>query len=151
MSSPATQPPSRALTTTLGVLAAIASFAVLAALFQAAGGGAPEDVRHETALKKKADLQKEQQALLEKYGLAGNPDAVFAKALDGIKARKESTSKVVVPGSKTALAQAAAATPAPAPAPAAAAPAAKAPEAKPAEPKAPEAPKVTPPTPPAPA
>jgi translation initiation factor IF-2 len=143
MSSTATQPPSRALTTTLGVLAAIASFAVLAVLFQWAGGGAPEDTRHEQALQKKADLQKEQQALLVKTGIAGNTEAVFAKALESIKTRQQGASKIVVPGSKTALEQAAAA--APAPAPAAAAPAAdkKAPEA----PAAAPAPAPTPVTP----
>lgn len=159
MSSPTSSKPSSALTVLLGTLAAFASFAVIAALLQATAGGKADDPLVAERLQKKEDVAKEQTALLEKYGLAGDSSAVIAKSLEQIKVRKVGVTTQVVPGSPTALKAAAAApapdaaapapaTPATAPVPAASTPAAPAPST-PAAP-APAAP-VTPPPVPAPA
>ncbi|MFZ4596275.1 MAG: hypothetical protein ACOYOF_18600 [Verrucomicrobiaceae bacterium] len=90
-----------------GTLAAFASFAVIAALLQVTAGGKPLDVTSADRLKKKDEVAKEQAALLEKYGLLGDPSAVFAKAEAHLKSRKVTTTTQVVPGSATALKQAA--------------------------------------------
>jgi hypothetical protein len=151
MSSPSTSKPSGALAVFLGTLAAFASFAVIAALLQALAGGKAADPTVADRLKNKEDVAKEQAALLEKGGLAGDPSAVFAKSLDQIKTRKVGVTTLMVPGSPTALkaaapapAEPAPATPAPAapgaPAPATPAPAAPAPATPAPAPAAPTTP-----------
>ncbi len=140
MSQSTTQPQSSALSIFVGTLAAFAFFAVITALFQNYYGGKPEDPNREVRLQNKADIAKDQAALVEKYGLKGDSPAVFEKAQTVIQGRKVSATTQVVPGSPTALKQAAAAAPAPAAAPpaapvpatpAAAAPATPAPAAAP--------------------
>lgn len=152
MSSPTPPTPSRSLSIFLGTLAAFASFAVVIAIAEAGFGGAADDANHQERVQMKLDLNKEQDALLEKYGLKKDPDSVIAKVVDSIKGRKVSTTTQVVPGSPTALkGQAPAVTPEAAPKPEAAAPT-PAPEAsKPAEPAAPAPAPAAPaePTPPA--
>lgn len=108
----------------LGMVAAFASFALVAAILQVLAGGRPSDPLSELRLKNKAEIAAAQSALLKKSGLADQPDAVIAKAVTQIAMRKLETSKVVVPGSPTAIKQAA-------PAPAPAAPAKPAPAAAP--------------------
>jgi hypothetical protein len=115
MSSQPPNPTSRPWSIFVGVLAAFASFAVVAAILQAVAGGKPADPTVAERLKKKADVAAEQNALIEKYGLKSNADAVFTNAVTQIKLRKVETTTTVVPGSPTAIKQAAAA-PAPAPA-----------------------------------
>lgn len=110
---------SSALSVFLGTLAAFATFAVLTALLQGLAGGTPDDPTVAERLQKKEDVAKEQAALLDKYGLAGDSGAVFAKSAEQIKARKVGVTTQVVPGSPTALKAAAAAAPPPAAAPAA--------------------------------
>lgn len=160
MSSSTTSNPSRPQSVLMGTLAAFASFAVIAAILQMVAGGRPEDPTRADRLRKKEDVAKEQGALLEKYGLSGDPKAVFAKVEPQIKARKVSATTQVVPGSPTALKQAAApapVTPAPSatppaapPAPTPAAPASPPATSSPAPAPAPAAP-ATPPAPGAPA
>ena len=115
MSDPAPHPPSRGPLITLGALAAFASFAVIAAILQTCAGGKPSDPQSEVRLKNKAEIAEAQSALLKKSGLADNADAVIAKSVEQIGTRKLEVSKVVVPGSPTAIKQSA---PAPAPVPA---------------------------------
>ncbi|CAN5664085.1 hypothetical protein BH11VER1_BH11VER1_16820 [soil metagenome] len=122
MSQSTTQPQSSALSIFVGTLAAFAFFAVITALFQNYYGGKAVDPGSAIRLENKANIAKEQDALIEKYGLKGDSTAVFEKAQAGIKSRKVSTTTQVVPGSPTALKQAAA-VPAPAAAPAATTPA----------------------------
>jgi hypothetical protein len=148
MSSPVPPTPSRSLSLFMGILAAFASFAVLAAVLQFIAGGKPGDERTPLRLQNKADITKEQSELVAKYGLSSDSAPVISKALEQIKIRKPVASNQVVPGSPTALKAMAA----PAPAPAAttpAAPVSPAP-APPAVPPAP-APAPAPPTVPAPA
>jgi hypothetical protein len=148
MSDTANHTPSRGPLITLGALAAFASFAVIAAILQAYAGGKPADPLSEVRLKNKAEIAEAQLALLKKSGLADNPDAVIAKALGSIAARKPETSKVVVPGSATAIKQSAPAPVAPAPAPVTPAPAPVAPAPAPVAPApAPVAPAPAPVTP----
>ena len=116
MSDPAPHPPSRGPLITLGALAAFASFAVIAAILQTCAGGKPSDPQSEVRLKNKAEIAEAQSALLKKSGLADNAEAVIAKSVAQLGTRKLEASKVVVPGSPTAIKQSA---PAPAPAPAA--------------------------------
>ena len=113
MSDPAPHTPPRAPLVLLGVLAAFASFAVIAAVLQTYAGGRPSDPLSEVRLKNKAEIAEAQLALLKKSGLADNADAVIAKAVGQIGMRKLEASKVVVPGSPTAIKQS---VPAPAPA-----------------------------------
>lgn len=120
MSSATTNKPPGALSVFLGTLAAFASFAVITAVLQATAGGKPADPASGERLQKKEDVAKEQHALLDKYGLEGNPSPVFAKSLEQLKTRKPAATTQVVPGSPTALKAASA----PAPAPAAPSPAA---------------------------
>lgn len=143
MSQSTTQPQSSALSIFVGTLAAFAFFAVVTALVQNIYGGKAVDPGSATRLETKANVAKEQDALVEKYGLKGDSTAVFEKAEAIIKNRKVTATTQVVPGSPTALKQAAPAaapapaTPAPAPAPAAPvtpAPAASAPVPAPAAP-----------------
>ncbi len=132
MSNPTSSTPSRTLSVFLGTLAAFASFAVIAAVLQAVAGGKAADPMSADRLQKKADVAKEQDALIEKYGLKGDASAVFAKARELIKVRKAAVTTQVVPGSQTALKAAAAPVPAPAAvAPTAAAPATPAPAVTP--------------------
>lgn len=126
MSESAPQTNSRGPAIIVGTLAAFASFAVIAAVIQAVAGGRPADPLTAKRLEFKAEIAGAQSALLAKYGLADKADAVIAKSIDQIQARKIETSKVVVPGSPTAIKQSAAA-PAPAPAPGAPAPTAATP------------------------
>ena len=123
MSTDSTYSPSRGPAVFVGILAAFASFAVIAALLQAIAGGKPADPTSAKRLENKAAVAKEQNDLLVKYGLAGaGADAVIAKAADQVKARKQGPSTIVVPNSPTAQKQQPAA-----PAAAPAAPAAPAP------------------------
>jgi len=94
-----------------GTIAALASFAVLASIIQGFAGGKPSDPLSPVRLKNKADVAAEQNALLEKYGITTNSVQIFSKAAEELKARKFSTTTVVVPGTPTALK----ATPPPAP------------------------------------
>lgn len=147
MSNTAPHTPSRGPLVLLGVLAAFASFAVIAAVLQTILGGRAEDPQGDVRLKNKEEIALAQSALLKKGGLEGNADVVIAKAVEQIASRKLETSKVVVPGSPTAIKQSA---PAPAPAsPEKPSPAAPAPAPAPAP--EPAAPVVEPPTVPAPA
>lgn len=134
MSQSTTQPQSSALSIFVGTLAAFAFFAVITALLQYKFGGKAADPNREVRLQNKADIAKEQNALVEKYGLKGDAPAVFEKAQAVIQGRKVSATTQVVPGSPTALKQAAApaaATPAPTlPAPAVPTPAAPVTEQK---------------------
>ncbi len=114
MPNPAPHTPSRGPLVFLGVLAAFASFAVIAAGLQIFAGGKPEDSQSKVRLDHKEEIAKAQMVQLKKYGLADNADAVIAKAVEQIGTRKLEASKVVVPGSPTAIKQSA---PAPAPAP----------------------------------
>jgi len=146
----------------LGVFAAFASFAVIAAILQAWAGGRPADPLSALRLKNKAEIAEAQSALLKKSGLADNPDAVIAKAVAQIGMRKLETSKVVVPGSPTAIKQAApapappavpakpASAPAPTPVPPAAPPAASPAPSAPLTPAPAPVPAVPPPAPPVP-
>lgn len=118
MSSQTTTSTSRPWSIFVGVLAAFASFAVVAAILQAVAGGKPSDPLSAERLKKKADVAVEQDALIEKYGLKSNANVIIANAVTQIQSRKIETTIVVVPGSPTAIKQAAA-SPASAPAPAA--------------------------------
>lgn len=128
MSSPTASSPSRVLSVFVGTLAAFASFAVLTSLLQGIAGGKPADPLSKDRIDKRNAVVAEQKALLEKYGLAGNADALFEKSAAQILTRKEAASTVVVPGTPTALKQAAPAAPAtPAAAPASPAPAPAAP------------------------
>ncbi|MEN3940406.1 hypothetical protein WJU23_03860 [Prosthecobacter sp. SYSU 5D2] len=130
MSSTAT--PSKAGATFLWVLAAFASFAVLFYLIQSlfATQGA-EDPRIPERLANKEEITKAQNEIIAKMGLndSSKKAAIFAKTLEGLKARPEGVSTQVVPGSPTQLRLAAEPAPAAiAPAPAGtAAPAAPAP------------------------
>lgn len=99
----------------MGVLAAFASFAVIAAILQGVAGGKPTDPLTPERLKKKADVAAEQDALIEKYGLKKNAADVINSAVTQIKTRKVETTMVVVTGSPTAIKQASA-VPAPTPA-----------------------------------
>lgn len=149
MSSTAT--PSKAGATFLWVLAAFASFAVLFYLIQSlfATQGA-EDPRIPERLANKEEIVKAQNENLAKMGLTdiGKKAAIYAKTLEGLKARPEGVSTQVVPGSPTQLKQAAApaadAQPPAAtgaePAPATATPAPAAPASTPAAPAATPAP-----------
>ncbi|MCE9519640.1 MAG: hypothetical protein K8R87_08830 [Verrucomicrobia bacterium] len=153
MSATAPHNPPRGPLVLLGVIAAFASFAVIAALLQIFFGGKPADPRSKVRLDNKEEVAKAQLDLLKKSGLADNADAVIAKAVEQIGLRKLEASKVVVPGSPTAIKQSAPApTPAPDPDPATPpavvpAPAAPAPASTPAPTPAPEAPIVSPPAP----
>ena len=116
MSSSNHNPSSGTLSVLFGTLAALASFAVMAALLQVAAGGKPLDTTSAERLKKKVEIAKEQTALLDKYGLLGDAKAVFAKAEAHLKTRRLNVTTQVVPGSATALKQAAPVVPvAPAP------------------------------------
>ncbi len=118
MSPSTSTPTSRPLLIFVGVLAAFASFALVAAILQNIAGGKSADPYADERLKKKQDVAAEQAALLQKYGLASNADAVIANAVTQITGRKVEASTTVVAGSPTALKQAAAAPAAPvAPAP----------------------------------
>lgn len=117
MSANSSTSTNRPLSIFVGVLAAFASFALIAAILQAVAGGKPDDPLSVERLEKKADVAAEQDALIEKYGLKTNADSVFANAATQIQSRKVEATTVVVPGSPTAIKQAAAA-PAPAPTPA---------------------------------
>ena len=131
------QQPSGSLTLFLGVAGALASFGVATWLIASLGHPSSHTQVDSDRFEKKAAVAKEEGELLVKYGLADNPKAVFEKASQAILARKLGVSKVVVPGSPTALAQSA---PAPAPAPAkgaAPAPAAAKPAAPAVQPAAP--------------
>lgn len=125
----------------MGTLAAFAFFAVVTALVQNIYGGKAVDPGSAVRLENKANVAKEQDALIEKYGLKGDSTAVFEKAQAVIKTRQVKTTTQVVPGTPTALKQAA---PAPAPAPAAPAPATTPVPAAPAPAAAPAAPVPTP-------
>ncbi|MEI6533936.1 MAG: hypothetical protein WCN98_01250 [Verrucomicrobiaceae bacterium] len=129
MSLTSPTPSSRPLSIFVGVLAAFASFALIAAILQFAAGGNQVDPLSVERLKKKSDIAAEQNALIEKYGLKSNAEVVIANAVTQIKSRKVEATTAVVPGSPTAIKQAAVA-PAPAVAPAAPAPAAPAPTPK---------------------
>ena len=111
MSDTAPNPPSSGPLIILGTIAAFASFAVVAAILQTYAGGRPSDPQSEVRLKNKAEIAEAQSALLKKSGLAGNADIVITNAVEQIGARKLETSKVVVPGSPTAIKQSAAAPP----------------------------------------
>ena len=117
MSLTSPTPSSRPLSIFVGVLAAFASFALIAAILQLFAGGKPVDPLSAERLKKKSDIAAEQNALIEKYGLKSNAEVVIANAVTQIKSRKVEATTAVVPGSPTAIKQAAAA-----PAPAAPAP-----------------------------
>lgn len=106
---------SRPLSIFVGILAAFASFALIAALLQGLAGGKPADPSENERLKKKADVAAEQNAMIEKYGLKSNAEAVIANAVTQISSRKLETTTTVVPGSPTAIKQAAA-VPTPSPA-----------------------------------
>lgn len=128
MSSTATPPKSGA--TFLWVLGSFASFAVLFVVIQNFAPAAKDpDPRAADRLEKRLANGKSQGEILAKMGLtdAAKKDALFTKALESFKAKKEGASTQVVPGSPTQLKQAgAAAAPAAAPTPAApAAPATK--------------------------
>jgi hypothetical protein len=112
----------------LGILAAFATFALVAALLQWAFGGRPEDPGAADRIKKHDEVAAEQSALLEKYGLsAGKSDATIAKVSQVIKIRAMGPSGVVVPGTPTAAKLAPPVPAAPAPATGAKPPAAPAP------------------------
>jgi len=148
MSDPAPHTPPRAPLVLLGVLAAFASFAVIAAVLQTYAGGRPSDPLSEVRLKNKAEIAEAQSALLKKSGLTDNADAVIARAVEQIAMRKLEASKVVVPGSPTAIKQSA-----PAPGPAAIPASAAAPVSPPAVPSTPPpvpVPVTPPPAPPVP-
>ena len=127
MSDPAPHAPSRGPLVILGVLAAFASFALIAAILQAWAGGPPADPQRALRLRNRAEIAAAQSALLKKSGLADDPDAVIAKAVAQIRTRKLEASKIVVPGSPTAVKQSAPAPAAPATPPAAVKPAPSAP------------------------
>jgi hypothetical protein len=163
MSDPAPPAQSRGPLVILGTLAAFASFALIAAILQTWAGGRPSDPQSELRLKNKAEIAEAQSTLLKKAGLAYNPDAAIAKAVAQIGMRKLETSKVVVPGSPTAIKQAApapapatrvkpAAAPAPVPPPASrpAAPAGSPPSSAPLTPAPAPVPAAPPPAPPVP-
>ena len=116
MSLTSPTPSSRPLSIFVGVLAAFASFALIAAILQLFAGGKPVDPLSAERLKKKSDIAAEQNALIEKYGLKSNAEVVIANAVTQIKSRKVEATTAVVPGSPTAIKQAAAAPAAPAPA-----------------------------------
>ncbi len=140
MSSSSPTSNSRPLSIFVGVLAAFASFALIAAIMQFLAGGKPADPSSAERIKKKDDVAAEQGALIEKYGLKSNPDTVIASAVTQIKSRKVEVTTTCVPGSPTAIKQAAPApaTPAPvAPNPAATAAPATAPTSVTPEPPAP--------------
>lgn len=107
MSAPAPHNPPRGPLVLLGVIAAFASFAVIAALLQFFFGGKADDAQSKVRLDNKEEVAKAQLALLKKSGLADNADAVIAKAVEQINLRKLEASKVVVPGSPTAIKQSA--------------------------------------------
>lgn len=115
-------------TTFLWVLGAFASFAVLFLVIQTVGAkqGAV-DPRAPERTANTAEITKAQAEVISKMGLndAAKKEAIFAKSLEWLNARKPTTSSQVVPGSPTQLKQAAAAAPAPAAAPATPAPATK--------------------------
>lgn len=126
MSTPTPPTPSKALSVFLGIFAAFGSFAVIAFFFQGVFGGRPEVRNHEERVMLKAEIEKEQKEVLDKFGLSGDPLPVYKKALSQIAGREVKATLVVVPGSPTALKAAAPPTPAPAseaPAPEAAPPA----------------------------
>lgn len=125
MSSTTASNPSRALSAVAGTLTAFASFAVIASLIQGIWGGKPADATSKDRIEKRSAAVADQKALLDKYGLTEHSAEVFEKAATQIKARKESATTFVVPGTPTALKQAATA-------PAPAAPAAPAQPAAPA-------------------
>lgn len=118
MSATTTHTPPRGPALFVGMLAAFASFAVVSAVLQWSAGGKPADPTSEVRIKNRDTIRTEQDALLKKSGILENADAVIAKSVEQIKQRKAGETKIVVPGSPTAVKQAAAA-----PAPAAAAPA----------------------------
>ncbi len=135
MSSSATT--SKSGTTFLWVLGAFASFAVLFLVIQTfAGKKADPDPRAPARLEMRQKIAKTQGDLVAKMGLNDKEktDAIFARTVETLAAKKPGASTQVVPGSPTQLKQAAAAAaaappPPPAPAPAAA-PAAAAPAIK---------------------
>ncbi|MDZ4287786.1 MAG: hypothetical protein U0984_07500 [Prosthecobacter sp.] len=150
MSSSATT--SKTGATFLWVLGAFAIFAVLFLLIQAvAGNRGHEDPRAETRQAQREEISKAQSEIVTKMGLKdpAKRDAIFAKTLSTLAAKKAGASTQVVPGSPTQLKQAAAAAAA-APPPAPAAPAPGAP-ATPASPATPAPAPTTPAAPPAPA
>lgn len=125
MSTPET--PSKGGATFLWVLGTFAVFAVLLSLIQSFVRQPDADPRAAERLASKEEILKAQADLTAKMGLddLARREAVFARTVQEIKARKPAASAQVVPGSPTQLKQAAAA---PAPAAPAAPPA---PTAKP--------------------
>jgi hypothetical protein len=123
MSSTTSSSPTRVLSVFVGTLAAFASFALLTSLIQGFAGGKPGDPLSKDRIAKRTAAVAEQKALIEKYGLSTNADAIFEKSASQLQTRKEAASTVVVPGTPTALKQAAPAAPAAAPASPAPAPA----------------------------
>lgn len=95
----------------LGTLTAFLAIALLIYAFQSWFGGPVVEDRSER-LEKKADIAKQQGELLEKYGLQGNADKIYADAVKEIANRKPSATTIVVPGTPTALKAAAPAAPA---------------------------------------
>lgn len=112
MSQSKTQSQSSALSIFVGILAAFAFFAVITALVQHYTGGKATDPGVAVRLQNKMDVAKEQDALIEKYGLKGNSTGVFEKTQGLIMNRKVTVTTQVVPGTPTALKQAAAPAPA---------------------------------------
>lgn len=127
------------------LLGAFAGFAILAAVLQGIFGAERTDPRIPERLANWEEINKAQQASLQKMGLEkGKSSAALAKGVTLVSGLAPSKSNMVVPGSPTQLKQAAAAapaapaapaagTPAPAPVPAAPAPAPAAPAPAPAK------------------